>query len=325
MYEDFYKLSGTPFSLTPDANCFYMSTQHARALATLNYALISNAAVTVITGEVGTGKTTLVRRVLSNLDKKLNAGLLNNTHPNMGKLLPWILAAFKVDPGELNEIQQYHAFVKYLTNECEAGRRTVLVVDEAQNLTVEALEEVRLLSNLNLGEESILQVVLVGQPELNELLSHEQLRQFGQRIAVDYAISEFDFSQADEYITYRLDKVGGSPSIFDFVARAVVYYHSLGIPRIINNICHLSMAYGYADSKSTIGVDIVRQVIASKKVGMAYTNTRLRSEDAVKLHRHILQTHEVDISFVEPDPGAKEQDSLPDWMRGPSSNSRSRA
>lgn len=299
MYERFYNLSTTPFSLTPDADCFYMSPQHGRALAALRYALMTNAGITVITGEVGTGKTTLVRKVLAGDVANLTVALMNNTHPSMGKLLPWILSAYDLDPTGLGETVQYKQFVKFLEDNYQRGSRTVLIVDEAQNLTVKNLEEIRLLSNLNLGTGSILQVILVGQPELSEKLEQDNLRQFSQRIAVDSSLSELSYEQTNDYIDYRLGIAGGAPEIFDFFARAVVYYHSLGIPRIINNICHLSLAFGYADGQETITMSEVRDVIQSKKIGMSHNNRRYRTQDAAAIHSQVLKDHGVDIATIQ--------------------------
>ncbi|MEM9742104.1 MAG: AAA family ATPase [Pseudomonadota bacterium] len=299
MYESFYGLSKSPFSLTPDADCFYMSAQHARALAALRYALLTNAGITVVTGEVGTGKTTLLRKVLERDVSELHVGLINNTHPNMGKLLPWILSAYNIDPSEKGETVLYHTFVRFLETNYETDRRTVLIIDEAQNLTVENLEEVRLLSNLNLDKGSILQVILVGQPELSEKLELDELRQFSQRIAVDASLSEFSLEQTNGYIDYRLGMAGGSPDLFNYEARAIVYYHSLGVPRIINNLCHLCLAFGYADSKPEIGIDIVKQVVESKKIGMSHINRRYRSDDAAKIRTMVLEERGVDIASME--------------------------
>lgn len=299
MYEKFYKLAATPFAMTPDADCYFMSPQHARALAVLRYSILTNSGITVVTGEVGTGKTTLVRKVLSGDVAEHTLGIVNNTHPNMGSILPWILASLGVNPTEQGETVQYHTFIKYLEDRYKEGKRTIVIVDEAQNLTVAALEELRLLSNLNLGIGSILQVVLVGQPELREKLALDELRQLAQRVAVDYQITEFNFEQTNEYIDFRLGNVGGDPSIFDPVARGIVYYHSLGIPRIINNICHLALAFGYGESARTISFNIIKQVIQSKEVGMSAQNRRFRSDDAVKAHHLILEKYGVDIATME--------------------------
>ncbi len=296
MYEEFYNLLSKPFSLSPDSKCFFMSPQHSQALATFQYSLLSNAGLTLITGESGVGKTSLIRRVMSNLDGTVRTALISNTHVDLGRILPWVLSAFEVPADYSDDLSCYSSLKEFLAQQAEASRRAVLIVDEAQNLSLEALEGLRVLNNLNVDENSGLQLVLVGRPELADKLSQKSQRHLAQRIAIDYAIDPFDFEIADEYISFRLNLSGGKSEIFDYVSRASIFYHSHGIPRLINSICDLAMVYGFGESLETVDLRLVKKVLQSKKVSLNHFNRLERSRSAKELHATILASHGVDIA-----------------------------
>lgn len=296
MYEEYYSLLGKPFSQTPDPSCFFMSRQHAEALATVQYSLLTSAGLTLVTAESGLGKTALLRRVMSNLDESVLVGCVANTHSDFNSILPWIMSAFELRSNLSDSVTMYQTLEAFLDEQSSASRRVVLIIDEAQNLSQSALEEVRLLLNLNLNEERGLQMVLVGQPSLEQKLSLDAMKELAQRVALDFKINPLDFEDTDAYITYRLSLCGGKPEIFDYVARATVFYHSCGIPRLINSICDLALVYGFGDSLETIDYRVVHRALLSKKVSLNYFNRLERSKAAVDLHAAILASHGTDIA-----------------------------
>jgi type II secretory pathway predicted ATPase ExeA len=186
MYEAFFGLNRRPFSLTPDPDFLYLSKQHAVTLAMLEYGLGSQAGFTLITGEIGSGKTTLIRHILKHIGGDVTVGVITNTHRNFGNLLTWILSAFGLERKHTDKVEMYQQLIDFVATEFLQGRRVVLIVDEAQNMDVETLEELRLLSNMNIGDELLLQLVIVGQPELQQTLMRPELAQFAQRISVEH-------------------------------------------------------------------------------------------------------------------------------------------
>jgi len=264
MYEAFYGLRDKPFALLPDPAFLYLSAKHAAALSMLEYALSDQAGFVVITGEVGCGKTILIRRFLKLVDRDTTVGLISNTHNSFGDLLHWILVAFDIRPETDDKSSLYRALIDYLLEEYAAGRRTILVVDEAQNMSSEVLEELRLLSNLNADKDLLLQIILVGQPELLEKLRRTDLRQFAQRIAVNYHLAPLDYPETRAYIHHRLQVAGGSPALFTEIAMAAVHYCTGGIPRLINQVCDMALVYGYAENLREIDFDTVMLVVEHK-------------------------------------------------------------
>ncbi len=264
MYEAFYGLRDKPFALLPDPAFLYLSAKHAAALSMLEYALSDQAGFVVITGEVGCGKTILIRRFLKLVDRDTTVGLISNTHNSFGDLLHWILVAFDIRPETDDKSSLYRALIDYLLEEYAAGRRTILVVDEAQNMSSEVLEELRLLSNLNADKDLLLQIILVGQPELLEKLRRADLRQFAQRIAVNYHLAPLDYPETRAYIRHRLQVAGGNPALFTEIAMAAVHCCTGGIPRLINQVCDMALVYGYAENLREIDFDTVMLVVEHK-------------------------------------------------------------
>ena len=170
MYTGFYGLSERPFSLLPDPDYLYLSKEHSIALAVLEYALTCGVGCAVVTGDVGCGKTTLVRQILNGIGNDLTVGLISNTHRSFGELLDWVSLAFNLDVRDKRKPELYYAFVEFMIRQFAEGKRTVLIVDEAQNMDAQTLEELRLLTNVNADKDQMLQLVLVGQPELRETM-----------------------------------------------------------------------------------------------------------------------------------------------------------
>lgn len=265
MYEKFFGLREKPFSLLPDPSFLYLSPKHANALSLLEYALSGQAGISVITGEIGSGKTTLLRQFLQLADHRTTPGVVFQTHRDFGDLLSWVLLAFGINPETKDKTLIYQTFLDFLVSQRQAGKRTILIVDEAQNLTVEGLEELRLLSNVNFDKYLFLQIVLTGQPELLDKLKLPELRQLAQRVAVHYHLSALSFSETRDYIHHRLKTAGGDPAIFDDEAIGAVFHFTGGMPRLINSLCDMALVYAFGDGSRTVTASTIWAVAQDRE------------------------------------------------------------
>lgn len=295
MYTDFYGLKEKPFSLNPDPSFLYLSKQHQIALTMLNYGLESQAGVTVISGEVGSGKTTLIRKVLQQIEDDLTVGLISNAHSSFGNLFEWVLTAFGITTEKKDKASLYEIFVEFLINEYAHNKRSVLIIDEAQNLDINTLEELRLLSNINADKHLVLQLVLIGQPELLQTMQLPELRQLAQRVSVDYQLHPLKYKETTAYIRHRLHVAGGKPQLFDKYAAAVVFYHSRGIPRLINTLCDFALVYGFAEEAAQIDLNLMMDVIKDKMRGGIFPIPKQENKEAAKIRMIIKRERNVDI------------------------------
>lgn len=288
MYESFYGLKEKPFSLLPDPAFLYLSRQHQMAITLLEYSLENQAGFCAITGKAGTGKTTLLRRLLNQIGDDVSIGLITNTHHSFGELLRWILHAFDLDDGADNRARQHQIFVDYLIAQYAKNRRTMLIIDEAQNMSAAALEELRMLSNINSEKDLLLQVILVGQPPLRELLRHPELEQFAQRVAVDYHLDGLSSEETHGYIRHRLRVAGGEHELFTDDACEAVFVHSGGIPRLINLLCDLALVYAYGGQAAVVTGELIEQIVSEREqhgalpVFAATPEARTRQHPALK-------------------------------------------
>jgi general secretion pathway protein A len=265
MYEAFYGLKIKPFSILPDPDFLYWASPHTLAFAMLQYGIMNRAGFTVITGEVGSGKTTLLRQLLRGLPDDVVVGLLSNTQGDRGDLLRWLLMSLGQDFEGDSYVGLYKRFQSYLDQQEAIGRRTVLIIDEAQNLGAAALEELRMLSNLNGDKDERLQIILVGQPELKTLLSRPDLVQFAQRVSSDFHLTRLSADDVAGYIDHRLAVAGAERILFSDEACAAIANSSKGIPRLINILCDTSLMYGFAQEAEGITLPIVQKVLSDKR------------------------------------------------------------
>lgn len=259
MYETFYRLRRKPFALTPNPEFLYRGETHRTAMATLEYGILHEAGFVVLTGLPGMGKTTLLQQLLAEHHDHFNIGLITNTQYGMATLIPWILLAFGLDGKRSDKVEAFQAFSQFLEKESLAQRRVLLIVDEAQNLGANLLEELRLLSNLNTDKAPILQIILSGQPDLRQLLQRKDLTQFAQRILVDYSLEPFQEEDTLGYMAHRLRVAGREEPIFTDQAARMIHRLTGGIPRLINQLCDTALTYGFAGQAAYLSTKIVAE------------------------------------------------------------------
>jgi type II secretory pathway predicted ATPase ExeA len=266
MYERFYGFNVKPFALLPQEEFMFLSRQHATALALLTYALHNRAMFCVVCGDIGTGKTTLLRYLLAQHEPHIVVGMVTSTTGSFVELLQWILSEFGIEYQGLDKVGMQQALVNYLKRQETLGKRAVLVIDEAQALSPEVLEELRLFSNFNAGRSMLLQTILVGQLSLRETLRRPELRQLAQRVAVDYLLTPLDREQTEAYIRHRLGLAApGREGLFTVDACEAIYNASGGVPRVINLLCDTALAYGYADQVLEIDGTTVLEMLADRQ------------------------------------------------------------
>ena len=264
MYESFYGLNERPFSIQPDPGFLYMGKRHSLAYTMLQYAILNRAGFTVICGDIGCGKTTLIHRLLRELGEEVTVGFVTNTHPDLADLTEWIMLAFGQPYDALTPVARYDAFQRFLISEYSKGRRVVLIVDEAQNLSASAVESLRMISNINADKDQLIQIILVGQPQLRELLRRPELQQFAQRIAADFYITPLNSVEVGDYIEHRLKVAGRDQQLFTPYATAKIAKATHGVPRSINILCDMALVYGFATEAQLIDVELVDDVLRDR-------------------------------------------------------------
>lgn len=262
LYTAHFGLTTRPFSLVPDPDFLFWSAAHTRAFTMLEYGILTRAPITLITGEVGAGKTTLLHYLLRSVGTDVRIGLVANANGGRGELLRWVLLALS-QPTEpnANYVDLFGQFQSYLISEYAAGRRVVLIFDEAQNLSRESLEELRMFTNINTGKDELLQLVLVGQPELRDIIHRPDLTQFAQRVAASFHLSAMDLRGVRDYIQHRLMLAGAQYSIFSPSAMSAIYDATGGVPRLVNQLCDLSLVYTFTKDQHRVQRLTVQQVL----------------------------------------------------------------
>ncbi len=263
MYERFYNLRERPFSLSPDPDYLYPSRVHQEALSYLRYGIEGHAGFIVITGEIGSGKTTLLQTALRSLDHQTSVSRVMNTMLDARELIEAVMLDFGLEPqAQQGKPMLLRTLARYLVDQRAMGRLALLVIDEAQNLSLAALEEVRMLSNLETEKSKLIQIALIGQPNLRDLLRRPELEQLRQRVTVSYHLQGLDSTDTAAYVNHRLRRAAiGAPLEFSREVTDLIHRHSNGIPRSINVIADAVLLFGYGEEQRSISVDLTRDAI----------------------------------------------------------------
>ncbi|WP_235044863.1 XrtA/PEP-CTERM system-associated ATPase [Geobacter sulfurreducens] len=262
MYEAYFNLTTKPFELLPNPDFIFPSKSHKRALMYLDYGISERAGFILLTGDIGTGKTTLIRNMIQLKDERTIISRIFNTRVEPEQLLAMICHDFGIPAEGRGKVALLNELNDYLIEQFALGNRPVLIIDEAQNLSADLLEDIRLLSNLETSDTKLLQIVLVGQPELREVLALPQLLQLRQRISINCHISPLSREETEGYIFHRLDRAGNRNAVaFSSDALDIVYRYSRGIPRLVNIICDFILLSAFAEQTTEIPGEMVRDII----------------------------------------------------------------
>ena len=289
MYLELFRLKELPFRLSPDPQFLYLSKHHARAKAYMESTIWFTDGFVVITGEIGAGKTTLIESFLRELDKDVVIAQLNQTQISPLGFLQGVLVQFGFSPFKMNKAELLATVNNFLIEQYAAGRKVVLVVDEAQNLSNRVLEEIRLLSGVETSKDKTLRIILAGQPELNEKLNAPDLVQLAQRIRLRFHLTALSNEEATAYVAHRLEVAGAQGrQIFSADAVQLIYRYTGGVPRLINTLCDTAMMGAFAIDKDTVGVEEVRVAVEELQwiEYAARTNRMARAEMVVPVLRN---------------------------------------
>ncbi len=263
MYCDFYQLTERPFNVTPDPKFLYLNARYREAIASLNYGITQRKGFITLIGEAGTGKTTLLNKLLEDLDKTTKSVFIFNTNVTFEEILEYIFAEFDLPVHNGKKLYMLQRLNAFLLEELKGGGNVALLIDEAQDLEFSVLEDLRLLSNLETAKEKILQIMLSGQPELGQKLSNPVLRQLRQRIGINCRLLPLSRDEITEYIQYRLQAAGCTDlKLFSREAEDRIYHFSRGIPRLVNVVCDNALVIGYALGRKRLGADVITEAAA---------------------------------------------------------------
>ena len=254
MYMEFFGLNDYPFRITPDTDYLYMSAAHSRAKAYMEYAIFNREGFVVITGEIGSGKTTLIKKLLTELDENVLVAKIFQTQLDEVELLQAILVEFGLNPFSAKKVELLSMLNQFLVNSYLDGKQVLLIIDDAQNLSKRVLEEITMLSSVETQKEKILHVILVGQPELNHKLEAPDMEQLIQRVSLRYHVRALTLDETREYIKHRLKIAGMTDKIFSDEILPDIFEYTGGIPRLINTLCDTALTCTYADDQKSVGV-----------------------------------------------------------------------
>ncbi|MBD3786029.1 MAG: AAA family ATPase [Sphingomonadales bacterium] len=261
IYKDHFGLAQRPFSLLPDPEFLYLSSVHTQALTMIEYGIMSRAPITLVTGELGAGKTTLLRRLMGELRRDVTMVLISQATGGPEEVLRWIMGALgrPAHPDE-SHIEVVARFQDYLIEEYSNNRRVLLVVDEAQHLDIETLEVLRLMTNINADKHELIQLLLIGQPELRDRVRRREMMQLAQRVGAGCHVGPMTLQDTMGYIAHRLAVAGARQPIFSEGAMRLVHELAGGIPRMINQICDLSLVYAFSEDRQDVDAALVERV-----------------------------------------------------------------
>ena len=258
MYLEYFGLSAHPFRLTPDSDFLFMSEPHSRAKAYMDYTVWNREGFVVITGEIGCGKTTLIQKLLSELDESVIVAKVFQTQLDEVEFVQAVLVEFGLNPFNSKKVELLDMLNNFLIDQFQQRKQIVLIVDDAHNLSFKVLEEIRMFAGLETRKEKILHVILVGQPQLNEMLDHPDMQQLMQRVKLRYHIRALTEPEVGDYIRHRLSIVGASKrSLFAPETLPLIYQYAGGIPRLINTLCDTALTCAFADNLSEIKADVI--------------------------------------------------------------------
>lgn len=280
MYTAFFNLTCNPFQLTPDPEFLFLSREHKKALTYLRYGISSNTGFILVTGEIGTGKTTLIRQLLKELKKDIKVARVNNTLVNSEQLISMINDDFGIETKGKDKTEMLRDLSDFIIRQYAQGFRTALIIDEAQNLSSKLLEEIRLLSNLETDKAKLLQIILAGQPELKQNLAVPELRQLRQRINISCHINPLGRDETEEYIRHRLE-IAGNRAAVTFLDGALddIYSLTRGIPRLINIFCDFLLLAAFTEETKEISASLIKEVAEDLDSENRYWTDTVRKRD----------------------------------------------
>ena len=280
MYESFFNLRKKPFELVPDPDFIFLSKSHKKALTFLDHGIMERAGFILLTGEVGSGKTTLIRDLLNKHYERVVLAKIFNTRVTSEQLLAMINDDFGLATQGKDKVSLIRDLNGFLVEQYASGNQPILIIDEAQNLAPELLEEVRMLSNLETSDSKLLQIILVGQPELRTILAAPELLQLRQRININCHLKALSWQETEQYITHRMDVAGNAGAVsFPFEALDIIFHYSKGIPRLINIICDFLMLSAFADETRAISVEMVHDIIGDLDFENHYWSSSVAEKD----------------------------------------------
>jgi len=301
MYERHFSFKCKPFELTPNPDFLFLSNTHRKAMTFLEYGIRERIGFILLTGEVGSGKTTIIKNFIKTVDNPVKLSKVTNTKVNSEELLALINQDFGLDVEGKGKTKLLSDLNEFLIDLYARNYQPVLLIDEAQNLTPELLEEIRLLSNLETDRTKLLQIILVGQPELRDTIKLSELRQLRQRISINYHLTPLHYEEVGEYIRHRL-KVAGNEQAFKIDEKMIdtVYKFSRGIPRLINILCDYGLITAYVEGKEHVTTDIIKAVASDLKEYDYWNENKAQSEKKgeISTHGKVVENYEEDLSAI---------------------------